>query len=136
MSLGIWLFLCYGHFPSSQATAQNLLCPCITVFFLKYHLEMSHPDLFHLSSLFSPPPPGVACFSQCIYPCVSCLSVPVHLVCFQVNQRFSRSPAFCILCFSSPPGFDPCLFLDFVPTCLTILPALTTSLSATLYLLK
>uniref|UniRef100_A0AAZ3PP58 Uncharacterized protein n=1 Tax=Oncorhynchus tshawytscha TaxID=74940 RepID=A0AAZ3PP58_ONCTS len=32
---------------------------------------------------------------------------------------------------NSPPGFDPCLFLDSVPACLTILPALATSLSAT-----
>ncbi|KAM9411161.1 uncharacterized protein ACWYII_025976 [Salvelinus alpinus] len=34
------------------------------------------------------------------------------------------------------PGFDPCLFfMDSVPGCLTVLPALTSSLSATLYLL-
>uniref|UniRef100_A0A674EII1 Carnitine O-acetyltransferase b n=1 Tax=Salmo trutta TaxID=8032 RepID=A0A674EII1_SALTR len=37
--------------------------------------------------------------------------------------------------FPNAPGVDPCLFLDFVPVCLTILPALTTSLSAILYLL-
>ena len=75
-----------------------------------YPLSVSYPNLFHLSSLLSPPPPGVACFPQCIYPCVSCLSVPVRLVCFQVNRRFFPFSCLCYSPFSSPPGFDPCLF--------------------------
>uniref|UniRef100_A0A673WNZ2 Uncharacterized protein n=1 Tax=Salmo trutta TaxID=8032 RepID=A0A673WNZ2_SALTR len=43
-------------------------------------LQLSHPHQFHLSSLLSPTPPGVTCFPQCIYPRVSCLSVPVRPV--------------------------------------------------------
>ena len=69
---------------------------------------MSHPDLVHLSLWLSPPPPGVAYYARCIYPCVSCLSVSVCLVC-QVNQRFFLAPIFPSLFVSSPPDFDPCL---------------------------
>ena len=127
------------------------------LFILMYLL---HPDLFHLSSLLSPPPPGVACFPQCMYPCVSCLPVPVYVsLCFlspcasvfipvflvslcqfvlYVSKSTSGLPPFSWFLhspFSSHPDFDPCLFLDFVSTCLIILPSLTTILSATLYLL-
>ena len=71
-----------------------------------------------------------------IYPCVSCLSVPVCLVCLVKSTSVFFPYSFCYSPFSSPPGFDACLFLDSVPACLTILIALTTSLSATLYLLN
>ena len=80
---------------------------------------MSRPDLFHLFLWLSPPPPGIAYFPQCIYPCVSCLSVPVRLVCLVKSTSVFFPYSFCYSPFSSPPGFDPCLFLDFVrPFCL------------------
>ena len=86
----------------------------------------------------SPVPVIVSTPSRC------CLFSPVYLsLCFlslcassscmfsQVNQRVF--PVLLLLfSFSSPPGFDPCLFLDSIPAYLTILPAL----SATLYLLN
>ena len=68
------------------------------------------------------------------------LSLCFLSLCASSSCRFPSQPAFspfsCFLHspFSSPP-FDPCLFLDLVPACLTIPPALTMSLSATLYLL-
>ena len=65
--------------------------------------------------------PGIAYFPQCIYPSVSCL-------CASSSCIFSSQPA----CF---PVLLACFFLNSVPTCLTVLPALTLSLSATLYLL-
>ena len=58
---------------------------------------LSLPDLFHLSLWLSPPPPGVIYFPQCIYPCVSCLSVPVCLVCSSQPVCFSHAPAFSFL---------------------------------------
>jgi hypothetical protein len=54
-------------------------------------------------------------FPQCIYPCVSCLSVPVRLVCFQVNQCFFPLSCLCYSPFSSLPSFDPCLFWSLYP---------------------
>ena len=84
---------------------------------------LSLPDLFHLFLWLSPPPPGVAYFPQCIYPCVSCLSVPVRLVCLVKSTSVFFLYSFCYSPFSSSPGFDPCQFLDSVPACLTILPA-------------
>ena len=95
---------------------------------------MSIPDLFHLFLLLSPPPPGVTYFPWCIYPCVSCLSVPVRCVC-QSSQPvcFSHTP-FDILFLIVLHGFDPCLTLDYFPACLIILPALTFNLPALQYL--
>jgi hypothetical protein len=95
---------------------------------------VSCPDLFHLSLCLSPSPPDVAHHPRCIYPCVFCLSVPVHLVC-QVNQRLSPS-----FYFSQSLFFLVLLVLtlacpDTEPTCLTILPALTSSLPNALYCL-
>ena len=89
---------------------------------------------FHLSSLLSPPSPGVAYFPQCIYGCVSCLSVPVRLV------RPSLPAVFPVSClafspFASPPGADPCLFSR-LQACLTLLPVLTLSRPALRYILN
>jgi hypothetical protein len=63
-----------------------------------YIKMVSHTDLFQLSSLLSSPPPGFACFPQCIYPCVSCLSVPVRLVCPSLPAVFPFS-CFCLFSF-------------------------------------
>ena len=74
---------------------------------LHFKCMMSHPDLVHLS--LSPPSPGVTYYPRCIYPCVSCLSVPASS-CLPSQPAFFLAPIFLQSLFvSSPPGFDPFL---------------------------
>jgi hypothetical protein len=81
--LGAWLSHCVMPWSVSSVFV-----------FVSTHLQMS--PVFPISS-------------RCIYPCVSCLSVPVHLV-FAKSTSVSPSSYFSqSLFFPSPPGFDPCL---------------------------
>jgi hypothetical protein len=66
---------------------------------------LSQPDLFHLSLLLSPPPPGVTYFPWCIYPWVSCVSVPVRLVCLSRQLACFLPVLLFLFSFASPPRF-------------------------------
>ena len=96
------------------------------IFSTYFMLCMSRSDLFHMSLCLSPPPPGVAYYPWCIYPCVSCLSVPVHLVCFSKSTSvFPVLLLFAILLFLVLL-VSTLVCPDSQPACLTTLPVLTT----------
>ena len=95
---------------------KHMVCPYCCC----YHLLLP----FHLSLCLSPTPPGVGHlphYPQCIYTCVRCLSVASSSCLIRSYQRVFPSPCVLKFCFLVSPV-------------LTILPALTPSLPAVLYL--
>ena len=114
---GLWL----GHSRTFRELSRRHSCVVLAVCLGSlscWRVNLSHPDLFHLSCACLHSPPGVAHlphYPQCIYTCVLCLSVVISFSfikptsVFPVLLSFSSSSFLVFLVFdhSACPDTEP-----------------------------